>query len=277
MKKTLLSLIFLAFGQLIFAQQCPATGLPYIVTSEATAPATLPDCMYSANVTFSSQETFQTLSGPVPGFDGDVLAFNTIIDTQWGMPADAPVGAGLYSRRLLLSAGVQYTLSYKYGNSNAALTIDNLNVYLSASDVPDIMLAAHENITGATVTTFVSQPFTVAADAEYTLWFDAWSSGTQGLLYLDDIQMTEGVMATQPLGLAPALSVYPNPANDVLTLTGTTAINNVEIFSLTGQRVFAQNISDSTATINIQALAPGVYVLHAEAGSHIERLRIVKK
>ncbi|MES2484955.1 MAG: T9SS type A sorting domain-containing protein [Bacteroidota bacterium] len=277
MKKILLlTPIFLALCEMATAQQCPAIALPYVVTSEASAPATLPNCVYSSNVTFSSQEVFETLSGPVPGFDGDVLAFNTIIDTQWGMPADAPVGAGLYSRRLLLTAGT-HTVSYRYGNSDAALTIDNLTVYLSASDVPDITIAAHENITGATATTFVSQPFTVPQEGEYTLWFDAWSTGTQGFLYLDDIKMVEGVMAIEPAGLAPAVSVYPNPANDVLTLTSATNINKVEIFSLTGQKVLSQNISDSTATINIQALAPGVYVLHAEAGSHIERLKIIKE
>ncbi|KOS06813.1 hypothetical protein AM493_12845 [Flavobacterium akiainvivens] len=278
MKKIALTLVLLAFRQMASAQQCPPVALPYEVDAEAATAPVLPDCVFSSNVTFASQEVFETLAGPIPGFDGNVLAFNTIINTEFGMDPSASVGSSLYLRPLLLTQGVSYTISYRYGNSNPDFTISSLNVYLVAQDQTSVTLATQDSITGATTTDFTSQPFTVSASGAYTIMFDAWSTGSQGLFYLDDIVVAEaGAMGLPNQAGANSLGAWPNPVTDVVTVTAGAEpfTGALALYSLTGQKLLEQQ--PGNGTLNMQGLAAGVYVLSAEAAGRRQTLRIVKE
>jgi len=65
-----------------------------------------------------------------------------------------------------------------------------------------------------------------------------------------------------------ALSVYPNPANDVLNiaLPDGTEIAKTEIYTMAGQKV--QDISTGNQTINITGLAAGVYMIKAQTADN---------
>ena len=69
------------------------------------------------------------------------------------------------------------------------------------------------------------------------------------------------------------LSVYPNPASDVITISGNN-ITVVEIYTLTGERVSTLNASNGKA--NVASLASGVYLLKT-TGENTGITRFVKQ
>src|SRR5690606_23167780 len=72
------------------------------------------------------------------------------------------------------------------------------------------------------------------------------------------------------------IQVYPNPASDVLSISGKKA-TQVEIYDMTGKLV--KNIApETTNTINIQSLSEGIYqvVVHTKAGIFNSKLVIDK-
>ena len=56
------------------------------------------------------------------------------------------------------------------------------------------------------------------------------------------------------------LVVYPNPAQDVITLKGI-PMRQVEVYDLLGQRVLKETCHDSAIQLDVASLAAGVYVL----------------
>jgi hypothetical protein len=61
------------------------------------------------------------------------------------------------------------------------------------------------------------------------------------------------------------LSVYPNPATDVIviTLTNAETINTVKLYSATGAEVILPNTILPTGKLDVSSLSAGVYFLHA--------------
>ncbi len=57
------------------------------------------------------------------------------------------------------------------------------------------------------------------------------------------------------------LSIYPNPVRDALYIEGNTIIERVEIYSLSGQKMWVQSENSEHVKINLPALAPGIYIL----------------
>ena len=55
------------------------------------------------------------------------------------------------------------------------------------------------------------------------------------------------------------ISVYPNPFNDVLSLSGVASNSTIQIFSVDGKNVYQGNATSST--LNTSNLSAGVYML----------------
>lgn len=77
-----------------------------------------------------------------------------------------------------------------------------------------------------------------------------------------------------------SLSIYPNPANDVLNISGLQGIENgtINITDLAGRVVYSQTLS-STANnmqVNIESLSKGVYMLTIDSDQSITK-KIVKR
>jgi hypothetical protein len=65
-----------------------------------------------------------------------------------------------------------------------------------------------------------------------------------------------------------ACTIYPNPANDVITVTSNTGIiTSVEILDMLGRRVASQNINETSGIIHIKQLPRGSYVIQAHTDS----------
>ncbi len=73
--------------------------------------------------------------------------------------------------------------------------------------------------------------------------------------------------------LSPDNLIYPNPASSRLYISHAVKIDRVEIYSITGSRVFSQN-NISTEAIDISELYPGLYFISV---TDVNNINIVKK
>lgn len=75
------------------------------------------------------------------------------------------------------------------------------------------------------------------------------------------------------------LSVYPNPAQNVLWVKGITNVNSVNIYTITGQtEVINYQISNQGLEINVQSLSKGMYVIELiTIHQEIKRFTFIKQ
>lgn len=83
--------------------------------------------------------------------------------------------------------------------------------------------------------------------------------GTYGAeLLIDNIHIQGGVGINDNEN---NVSIYPNPANNVVNVNATSNINNVEIFNMMGQKVAAFDANDTNVQISTTALSNGMYMM----------------
>jgi hypothetical protein len=73
------------------------------------------------------------------------------------------------------------------------------------------------------------------------------------------------------------VSVYPNPAKGRFTVGTNSTINAIEIYSLSGKRVYSDyNFNkQSTKDIDLSAYAKGVYFLKAISGTKVYTRKVI--
>lgn len=74
-----------------------------------------------------------------------------------------------------------------------------------------------------------------------------------------------------------AISVYPNPANNILNLNGINPIESITVYNMLGQNVLSVTPNATTTTLNISGLTAGIYVVNATAAGKTSAVRFVKK
>ncbi len=105
-------------------------------------------------------------------------------------------------------------------------------------------------------------------------------------IWVDDINVTSTVGVNQVTSEAPGMRIYPNPANDVATLSLSLANgSDVQIQVVDGlgrvMNTVANEKMDAGAhsfTINTSSFATGVYnvMIHTETGTYTQRLTVAK-
>ena len=113
---------------------------------------------------------------------------------------------------------------------------------------------------------------TVAYIGTATTFTDTYVAGTYYKVYAVDKAFNysdELLISDATLGVAKneieGLNIFPNPANDVINIqSASVKIASVEIYSLLGQRVLAQNELKNNQ-INVASLSRGMYLLKISA------------
>ena len=74
--------------------------------------------------------------------------------------------------------------------------------------------------------------------------------------------------------------IYPNPANDVLTIE-MPHFNNIEtkmsVYSLNSQVIKTMTIRNKKSTLNVKDLAPGLYFIQLNNGTNSYKMKFVKE
>lgn len=74
-----------------------------------------------------------------------------------------------------------------------------------------------------------------------------------------------------------ALTYYPNPVKDVLTITNTNNIDAVSITNTLGQAVVTQTVNNTTAQIELSSLSKGIYFVEVASGSASKTIKVIKE
>ena len=83
-----------------------------------------------------------------------------------------------------------------------------------------------------------------------------------------------GDIAADALGVM----AYPSPARDVLNVAAADAIEQVEIYSLSGSKVLSTKVASAPeAKISVEMLTPGIYLLQVQTTHSRHTLRFVKE
>lgn len=73
------------------------------------------------------------------------------------------------------------------------------------------------------------------------------------------------------------VSVYPNPANDVLTVTAQTTIETITIYNTLGQLLVEQRADGLSVSVDVSELASGLYIVQVGTGHAQSSQQFIKQ
>lgn len=266
MKNKILFVAALLGMQLDATAQCSALPVPYFQDVESAQVPALPDCMMSNWNTFGSTTVWQTLAGPIQGYTGNVLAFDTT--------AEFVTGATVEFRPVQLLAGKSYVLTYRSSVQNGTVEYS----LQFQSSVPGFAFNLQMSPEVSTIpTNYSSETFSPPTSGIFYLNLISMSGVNQGYIYLDDVRIEE--VATMGTGNHNLLdtNVYPNPVTDVLQLNNSEALVSVSLFNELGQLVYDSNKVESFFTIDMGSLQRGIYMLSLNTKNSCKNIKVFKK
>lgn len=105
-------------------------------------------------------------------------------------------------------------------------------------------------------------------------WDDQLGFNLEGDAILTPVQVVDACTTAGLKQLtAQKVTLYPNPATDVLTLNSIESISNITVTDVTGKTVITKN---NTSQINVEQLPAGVYFLQVTLDKRIHRDKFIK-
>jgi hypothetical protein len=94
-------------------------------------------------------------------------------------------------------------------------------------------------------------------------------------LYLDDfsVRIEDPLSINEPVALD--WGIYPNPTSEFITIQTQAAIENICVYSLSGQKQAVE--MNSNKQLNVKSLANGVYLLNITTATGTATKRFIKK
>lgn len=132
-----------------------------------------------------------------------------------------------------------------------------MKVYYSTTDndPSSFTLIATENVGS---TEWAEYSYTIPANAKYIAI--QCNSNDVFALFIDDVVISGGTTSVAEVSNN-EVSVYPNPANNVVNVNANSNIDNVEIYSISGQKVGDFTANGTTTSINTESLSNGMYLM----------------
>lgn len=169
-----------------FTTACGGASLPYTMNFDGVTAPALPNCITTQNVN-NDNRTWQTAPAPI-GYTGNVMSY--IFSTG------SAANDWFFTQGLNLTAGRSYILSYKFGNNSTAFT-EKLKVAFGTSASANSMV----NVIADYPTINDNFPrvhkirFTAPTTGVYFVGFQVYSAANQFQLYVDEISVTEAIVA----------------------------------------------------------------------------------
>ncbi|MDI1235067.1 MAG: T9SS type A sorting domain-containing protein [bacterium] len=233
-------------------------------------------------------------AGNYPGYNSRpnlVLSLGgAIADTSIMSNLDAPIIAfhGVkdpttpFNRGIVKNAGTLAPITTVDGSNSFILTANHLGI-----NAP--IIAAGYGGTKAGLFPFVGAGFEPYGWYNKSPIFAPTNARPRALLYIDTIMNTFSPIAISVLNLNTnqpsnikaieniGLSMYPNPAKDILNITATRAnIESVSLIDITGKIILNNLINNNQGELNIAAISKGIYtvLIQTSTGSVFQKLII---
>lgn len=251
------------------------------------------ECSQNATLPYT-----QDFEGAFPPNCWTIVSFNEITwEASTNIDNGSTTAFCTYSTTLqdekLITEGFDFT-----GNTNIVMTFDFVASYTYVTN-PDVNeqydLRIYTSIDGGE--TFSTTPIFSLRDNQgvFTDWVETQATidlsslagqsdvklmfnyyGTYGAdLSIDNINISAGTGIEEN---AENISVYPNPANDMVNVEASSLISNIEIFSISGQKIGEYAANGNNASINISSLSNGLYLMkiNTENGVINEKFSVIR-
>ncbi len=73
------------------------------------------------------------------------------------------------------------------------------------------------------------------------------------------------------------LKVYPNPVKDILNISFSQNITNVEVYNLLGQKVVTKAVNTNQGQVDMSHLAAGTYLVKVTADNQTKTIKVIKQ
>lgn len=111
-------------------------------------------------------------------------------------------------------------------------------------------------------------------------WTDTNDAGTDALLAVDNFAISTGTtpLSTRSAAANSTVSVYPNPANDVVSvrINGKASTAPITVSDLTGRKVLSGTAA-ADGTFSLRSLPAGSYVVSVQDGATSATYKVVKQ
>ena len=271
-------------GPVSFTTSCEAFSIPSTLENfDGTTGTALPGCWSTALVSGTTAWT-----GMTPGTTGDITSTvsGTRIVAKAYSSSDAllvstpfdytsiteATNVNLYLHRHASAAVAdKYTV---YVNTNPTLTGAEtiLEVYSKTNIEPTVSATGFYNYTAAIPQSFNGEAQVYIIIQGYTN--NGFSSYTLGV---DDFKVEYTEDLKNPSVEAAAFTLYPNPVKDVLNISYTQNITNVEVFNMLGQQILAKSVNATEGKVDMSNLASGTYLVRVAADNQVKTIKIIKQ
>lgn len=235
---------YLPTGHSSYSGYLPTYHTSSLLWSGATAIAPTVTTSVTANIAL--------IAGTNPGGAGFVGG-NVIL----GANKSTAVGDPVPNRLIILTDGANKAIAYTYSDNNGRFNF---------AGVPFGSYKIFGDVLGKT-----STPLSFTLSTGYP---------TANMITFEEKVMSFNAKMP-PLSIANAIGqqngIYPNPAKNVITITGLTETAAVTICDMTGRTLIAQAVNADNNTVNIAALATGNYVVKLATAQETTTMKLTKE
>ncbi|WP_291284934.1 T9SS type A sorting domain-containing protein [Flavobacterium sp.] len=168
----------------------------------------------------------------------------------------------------LIDGKKEIAVTFKAGQTLGDLVIEGQNIKWYSTK------GASTGKTSKTAETPLS-PTTLLVDG-VTYYASQTIDGIESKERLAVTAKVDGSLATPDFALSD-FRFYPNPVQHTLSVHNTSAIDEVELISVSGKTVLIKKINDTHSEIDLSNVASGFYFLKVKAEGKLKTVKIVKK
>ncbi|MCW1148287.1 T9SS type A sorting domain-containing protein [Flavobacterium lacisediminis] len=150
-----------------------------------------------------------------------------------------------------------------------SMTSGNFTVYSgTCATLTETTLACNSNFTGTITENLTGL---VAGNTYYVqVWSNASEQGTF-IINLSDPSLSSSSFDNN------AFTAYPNPVKDILNLSYTSEISNVQVVNMLGQVVLDRKMNATEGQINMSGLNSGAYIVNVTVGNTTKSIKVIKQ
>jgi len=217
-----------------------------------------------------------------PSFYGDGGAGNFVYTYN---STTAVTDDWAYSRALSLTAGEEVTVTFTTKSYAITEPASEMTLDITMGTTQFVSTTSPEELIGTVVvnddTQYITQSATWIAPADGIYYMGLHNisdiGATDSLILIDNIEISTQLSTNS--FLASKLSVYPNPATNVVNISSTVnaTINSVEMTDLNGRIVMTKSVNATQGQIAIGDLATGMYMMKISTDQGVATKKIIKE
>lgn len=173
----------------------------------------------------------------------------------------------------------EYTIKFEYAVYNSPTA--SFKIYYGTEKTTDeSQLTLIEDLTLLDNTDFVQIERAINVTQAGTYYFALYAYEVQYYLFIDDFEVIEGnvVGINEMENTSASVSLYPNPADNMINLQSSEEISSVQIFDMFGKNIANYEVNGTQTQISVNNLSVGMYMakIATENGSVVKKFNVVK-